>query len=457
MNKFTSKKTILFMVIAILAIFSFFEVFQAHHQSNLKTIVNVTVNAEHSGEYKLYYTSTKNKWSEQQIVSKNYDANKGQKKLEFYIPANTKQIRLDPGVAIGNVELKNLFVQVNNIQQIDFKKAVLASQQIRVLQKSTDTLMLQATNTDPGIYMDIEAANQLANQGENLMFKVSSIILSILFGFLFSYTVVNVKSALRFLKYSIDDRKLIWSLSKNDFKTKYAASYLGVVWGFIQPLLTIVTYWFVFQVGLRSGDVADVPFILWFLVAIIPWFFFSDGIGGATSSFFDYSYLVKKVVFRIEVIPSVKIMSALYVHLFFIVFIFIVYAAYGYTPQLFNLQFIYYTGCMIVLVAAITIFTSATVLFFRDLNQIIGIVLQMGFWFTPIGWPSTMLSPFWLNIFKLNPMYYVVDGYRDSFINKVWFFEHPYHTIYFWLFCLVTLVFGVKIFNRLRTHFSDVL
>lgn len=457
MNKFTSKKAILFIIIAIVAIFSFFKIFQAHHQANLKTIVNVTVKAENSGEYKLYYTSTKDKWSEQQTVSKNYDANKGEQELKFYIPANTKQIRLDPGVTPGHVELKNLFVQVNNNQRVDFQKSVLAAQQIRILQNSADTLMLQATNTDPGVYLDIETANQLANQGNNRMFKVISFLLSILFGFLFSYTLVNIKSALRFLKYSIDDRTLIWSLSKNDFKTKYAASYLGVVWGFIQPLLTIVTYWFVFQVGLRSGNIADVPFILWFLVAIIPWFFFSDGIGGATSSFFDYSYLVKKVVFRIEVIPSVKIMSALYVHLFFIAFIFIVYTAYGYYPQYFNLQFLYYTGCMIALVVAITILTSATVLFFRDLNQIIGIVLQMGFWFTPIGWPSTMLSPFWLTIFKLNPMYYVVEGYRDSFINKVWFFEHPYHTLYFWLFCLVTLVFGVKIFNRLRTHFSDVL
>lgn len=111
------------------------------------------------------------------------------------------------------------------------------------------------------------------------------------------------------------NKNLIINLAKNDFKTKYASSYLGVLWGFINPLLTIVTYWFVFQVGLRSGDVGNIPFIIWFIAGIIPWFFFSDAFSSATNAFTEYNYLVKKVVFKIELLPLVKVFSAfLYIY-----------------------------------------------------------------------------------------------------------------------------------------------
>ena len=58
------------------------------------------------------------------------------------------------------------------------------------------------------------------------------------------------------------NRKLIFSLAKNDFKTKYAGSYLGIVWAFIQPVVTILVYWFVFSVGLKAGTASNYPFVL---------------------------------------------------------------------------------------------------------------------------------------------------------------------------------------------------
>ena len=87
---------------------------------------------------------------------------------------------------------------------------------------------------------------------------------------------------MNYIKEIISNRKLIANLSFNDFKTKYAGSFLGIVWAFIQPLITIFVYWFAFQVGLRSQDVGNFPFALWFMAGLIPWFFFSDGLNGGT-------------------------------------------------------------------------------------------------------------------------------------------------------------------------------
>ena len=119
----------------------------------------------------------------------------------------------------------------------------------------------------------------------------------------------------------IKGRKMIYKLAKNDFRTKYAGSYLGIVWAFIQPIVTVLVYWFVFEVGFRAGEnTLPVPFVLYLIAGIVPWFFFQDGLIGGTNSMLEYSYLVKKVVFQISVLPVVKIISAVFVHLFFVLF-----------------------------------------------------------------------------------------------------------------------------------------
>ena len=255
------------------------------------------------------------------------------------------------------------------------------------------------------------------------------------------------------------NRKLVWELAKNDFKTKYAGSYLGIIWAFIQPVITVLVYWFVFGVGLRSGDVMDVPFVLWLIAGIVPWFFFSDAWGGGTSALIVYQYLVKKVVFQIDILPFVKVVSAMFVHVFFAFFTLILCMCYGYLPDLYVLQVIYYSICVFVLALGFSYITSAIVVFFKDLTQIIGIVLQVGIWMTPIMWNmETMNLPEWLStILKFNPMYYIVEGYRDALLMKEWFWEKPWLTLYFWVFAIGFFGLGTMIFRKLKIHFADVL
>ena len=259
-------------------------------------------------------------------------------------------------------------------------------------------------------------------------------------------------------------RKLIARLSVNDFKTKFAGSYLGIIWAFVQPVIMIFVYWFVFEKGLKPLPVTDaagqaVPFLLWMMAGLVPWFFFSDALSGGTRALLDYSYLVKKVVFRIDILPIVKVLSAVFVHLFFLAFEVLVYALYGYYPDLYTVQVLYYSVCLLVLVLGLTYLTSALVVFFRDLNQVINIVLQVGIWATPIMWNmDTMDIGAGLKaVLMLNPLYYIVQGYRDSLIGKTAFWERPGLTVYFWVFTLAVLALGTGVFKKLRMHFADVL
>lgn len=255
-------------------------------------------------------------------------------------------------------------------------------------------------------------------------------------------------------------RNLIFSLAKNDFRTRFAGSYFGIMWAFVNPIVTVLLYWFVFGfvfAGARGNG--EYPYVIYLVSGLVPWFLFHEALTMGTNSMLDYSYLVKKVVFKIEVLPVVKMLASTFVHLFFLLFSISIFIIMGYFPGIYIVQLIYYLICLWIFTLALVYCTSAVVLFFRDLGQIISIFMQVFMWMVPILWNESQFAQFptVLNILKLNPMYYIVTGYRDALIDGRWFFERPVITLYFWVVVLVLYAAGTKIFKVLRPHFADVL
>ena len=255
----------------------------------------------------------------------------------------------------------------------------------------------------------------------------------------------------------ITNRKLLWQMTRRDFRQRYLGSYLGILWAFIQPTVTVLIFWFVFQVGFKSMPVNNFPFILWLVCGMFPWFFISDSIQSATNSVIESSFLVKKIVFRVELLPIVKIMSALIVHLFFVVVLFLMFAYYGYSMSIYNLQIIYYFFAMMCLALGVSWLTSSLTVFLRDVGQFVAMVLQFGFWSTPIFWNLNIVPEEYHFILKLNPAFYLVEGYRQSFIYNEWFWEHVHLTAYFWSLTAIVMFIGAWCFKKLRPHFADVL
>lgn len=258
-------------------------------------------------------------------------------------------------------------------------------------------------------------------------------------------------------------RELIWKLARNDFKKRYAGSYLGFVWALVQPVITVLMYWIVFDVVFqaRSQMVAsgvEVPYVLYLTAGLVPWFYFSEAITNGTNALLEYSYLVKKVVFKISILPIIKLIAATFIHVFFTCILLIVAACYGYYPNIYTIQLLYYGFCCFVLVLAMSYCSCAIVVFFRDLGQIINIILQVGMWATPILWDINMIKDErLLLLFKLNPMVYIVNGFRSSVYEKTWFFQHFYSSTYFWIFTVTLFCIGTLIFKKLKVHFADVL
>mgnify|MGYP000302271537 FL=1 len=298
-----------------------------------------------------------------------------------------------------------------------------------------------------------EKVGEYVKRTDDIKKWILCIVLDLILCFIYK-SIADIK---KLLKDILINREMIFRLSKNDFMVKYAGSYFGIIWAFVQPMVTILLYWFVFQMGFRSGAVGETPFVLWLIAGMIPWFYFSDAISTGTNSLIEYSYLVKKVVFNISILPIVKVISALFVHLFFLIVMVLIFAVYGYVPDLYTIQIVYYLFCMFVFALGLAYIGSALIVFFRDLGQIINILLQIGMWMTPIMWQNTMLPKSWQPFLKLNPIYYIVSGYRDCLINKIPFWQHNTWTICFWLVTATLFLVGIRLFSKLKVHFADVL
>ena len=263
---------------------------------------------------------------------------------------------------------------------------------------------------------------------------------------------------MEFIKTILKNRKIIWGLGKSDFKNRFASTSLGSVWGFLQPFVFMITYVIVFQFILKTPAPGDYPYAVWFIPGISMWLSLNDSIMNASSSIRSYSYLVKKVVFPIDTIPIISIISCSFVSLFLIVISVAVCAIYGFIPNILMLIYILFSAvCFLI---AFTRFTSAVTTLVPDFSNLLGILMQLFFWFTPIIWNLNMLDghPIILKILECTPFTYLVTGIRNVFVGgNIITQDNFLYTIAFWIVTLLIYLWGNAIFNRNKKDFADVL
>lgn len=251
--------------------------------------------------------------------------------------------------------------------------------------------------------------------------------------------------------------ELLIVLAKADFKKRFTGSYLGIFWMFLQPIVSVLIYYLVFQLGFKSNPVSDMPYVLWLIPGMIPWFFFNEAVMNSVGSLSAYQHLVKKIVFQVDILPLVKVMASFFLHLIFLWVLVLVYLLFGQKPSLWWLQAIYFIICNVVLIVGISYFTSAVHVFVKDMGQAVNILLQFGFWLSPIMWDFSIMPIRFHRVLKLIPFTYIVEGFRDCFVYHNGFWERPEYTLYFWVVTLAIFIGGLAIFRKTRPHFADVL
>ena len=188
------------------------------------------------------------------------------------------------------------------------------------------------------------------------------------------------------------------------------------------------------------------------------WMTVNDTIINASNSIRAYSYLVKKVVFPVDTIPVISIISSAFVSIFLFIISIVVSAFFGYFPNLLILLYALFAAyCFII---AFTRFTSAITTLIPDFSQLLNIIMQIFFWFTPIVWNLQMVAahPIIQRLLQCIPFTYLVTAARQAFIGENIITKgYGFYTIVFWAITIILFVWGNHVFKKSKKDFADVL
>lgn len=233
----------------------------------------------------------------------------------------------------------------------------------------------------------------------------------------------------------------------------------------LNPTIQILIYWFVFgainkRANVKIMEGQDVSYIAWLIVGFILWNFFYQATIQGSKSIYSRLQMLSKMNFPISVIPNFVIFSQFYVHLFMMLIAIIILNFMGYYINIYYLQLLYFIFATFCLTFSISLITSTLSTIIRDVHMFLNAILRMFLYLTPVLWPisSFIENDILVTIIKLNPLYYLTEGYRVSLFGTEWYFITNWeYTFYFWGVVIVLFLFGSRIHVKFRSHFIDYL
>ncbi|WP_368653164.1 ABC transporter permease [Ornithinibacillus sp. 4-3] len=273
-----------------------------------------------------------------------------------------------------------------------------------------------------------------------------------------------MKSALLVAKEQIQHFYLIGRLSLYEIKNKNRNNYLGTAWEIINPAIQMLIYWFVFgtirdRAPIDIGGV-EIPFFAWLLAAFFLWIFCYQSIIQGSKSIYSRLRMLSKMNFSMSIIPNFVIVSNLYIHFVLLLSSMVVMQFLGFSISIYYLQFIYFLFAAFCLLFAISLITSTISTIIRDFHMFLNATLRMLLYLSGVLWPITLLIDFptIMKIMMLNPIYYLIEGYRAAFFGTEWYFiTHWQYSLYFWGLVLVLFIIGAALHVKFRKHFIDYL
>ncbi|WP_026575896.1 ABC transporter permease [Bacillus sp. UNC438CL73TsuS30] len=276
-----------------------------------------------------------------------------------------------------------------------------------------------------------------------------------------------MKSMITIIKEQISSFYLILRLSAFEMKSANTNNYLGRLWEVLNPTIQLAIYWVVFGVGVRQGQQVKmdngelVPFFIWLVTGMIVWFFINPAISASSRSIYSRIQLISKMSFPMSAIPSFVIMANFYTHLMLVAVVTIFLQFTKFKLSLYFLQLPYFMIATLVFLLALGLITSTLSTIVRDVQQVVQSVLKMLLYLTPLLWHTDHLiikGVDYAFLLKLNPLYYIVEGYRASLIGTAWYpVEYPQYTLYFWIITLVLFLIGSVLHLKFRNRFVDYL
>ena len=270
-----------------------------------------------------------------------------------------------------------------------------------------------------------------------------------------------MESLLFVLRENIKNLYRIKSITKYELKSDVRDTKLGFLWNILSPAIQIFTFWIVFGIGIRSGqDVKGIPFLPWMIVGMIVWFFVSPCITQGVGCIYSKRNIITKMKFPVSILPTTVVLKELVNHLIMVGIIAVLLIVLGFMPNIYWLQIIYYMFCTFCFCISLNLITSVLNMFTRDISKLVKSLMRMLLYLTPILWTLDKVEamyPMLALLLKLNPLYYVVEGYRQSIFYGIPFFQNMGLTLYFWGVTIAMYCVGSWLMYKFKSRFIDMM
>lgn len=251
---------------------------------------------------------------------------------------------------------------------------------------------------------------------------------------------------------------MIRAMVVRDMRARYVGSFLGFFWSVLHPLTQLAIYYFVIAVVMKmrlGPEYGGVNYALWLVAGLLPWMLFAEAVTRSPNAVIDQSSLVKKMPFPSELFPIANLTAAIVNHLIALTILFAVLALVGQTFSLKILWFLPYLAATSLFILGVTWCLSAISVFLRDIGQIISVLVNIWFFLTPVIYPQDLIPANLRWLFALNPMLYVVEGYRAAIFGTS--AVDMVGVAYLLVVAVAIFAVGGLTFKRLKPAFADVL
>ncbi len=268
-----------------------------------------------------------------------------------------------------------------------------------------------------------------------------------------------MKTLKEIIKDHIEYRRQIIKLAKADIAKTYRGAALGWSWAIIKPTVTIFVYWFAMEIGIRaSKPMNGHPYFLWLIAGMIPWFYMNEMLYQGTDCFRKYSYLITKMKFPVSTISTFVSISKMIINIILLFITILIFIAFGFMPNIYYLQipifillsFIFFTGW--------SLFAANIAAMSKDFSNLVKSFISAIFWLSGILWNAEEVKILWLKkLLRLNPVTYIVNGFRNCFINQIWIWEQPKRFMYFAIATTIMWALAIWSYKKFRKEIPDVL
>ena len=247
-------------------------------------------------------------------------------------------------------------------------------------------------------------------------------------------------------------------IAKYENKAEYKGTILGILWNLLNPALQIFVYWLVFSSGLRGiGPKDGIPYALWITLGILPWITMNSIMNTSMTSMVASSSVIKNLSIPVSIIPMITVISKGIVHLWSMLVMLVILLLYDIMPTWHIFEVIYYTIAGGFIMTGLSLIFSSLNVVLKDFQRIMQPIFRLLMYVTAVIVPLENFSPKLQSIFRLNPLTYVVEGYRYCLIYNTGIEQHWVRGVYFWGFALVIYLLGCWIHVKLRKQIVDLV